>query len=64
MVPDLAEKILGTSTSLGMANGPFPGAGELESQCILGNGLVKMLTSGYTSDQAIDYVVAETKKLM
>jgi ABC-type glycerol-3-phosphate transport system substrate-binding protein len=64
MVPEMAKKILSTSTSLVMANGPFPGAGEMESQCILGNGLVKMLTNGYTAEQAVDYVVSETKKLM
>jgi len=64
MVPDMALYILSTSTSLGMVNGPFPGAGEFESRCILGNGLVKMLTENATAEEAVDYVVEELNNLM
>ena len=64
MVPDMALDILSTSNGLGMVNGPFPGAGEFESQCILGNGLIKMLSDGYSADQAVDYIVGELEKLL
>lgn len=64
MVPDMALDILSNSTGLGMANGPFPGAGEFESQSILGNGLIKMLSEGYTADEAVDYIIAELEKLL
>ena len=64
MVPDMALSILATASSLGMSNGPFPGAGEFESKSILGNALVKMLVNGYTADQAVDYVVNELKALL
>lgn len=64
MVPDLALKILSTSTGLVMANGPFPGSGEFEAQNILGNALVRMLTSGETAEQAVDYIVAELENLL
>ena len=40
------------------------GAGEFESQCILGNGLIKMLSDGYSADQAVDYIVGELEKLL
>ncbi|MGE5615204.1 MAG: ABC transporter substrate-binding protein [Bacillota bacterium] len=64
MVPDMALNILATSTSLGMVNGPFPGAGEFEARCILGNGLVKMLSENYTAEQAVEYIIDELEKLM
>lgn len=64
MVPDMALDILSTSTSLGMVNGPFPGAGEFESKCILGNALIKMLSENATAEQAVDYIVDELEKLM
>ncbi len=64
MVPDLALKILSTSTGLVMANGPFPGSGEFEAQSVLGNALVRMLTSNYSAEQAVDYVVAELENMM
>lgn len=64
LVPDMALEILSTSTSLGMVNGPFPGAGEFESQMILGNGLVKMLVDGYTAEQAVDFVVEQVQALI
>ena len=64
MVPDMALDILSTSNGLGMVNGPFPGAGEFESQCILGNGLIKMLSDGYSADQAVDYILGELEKLL
>ncbi len=64
MVPDMALNILATASSLGMSNGPFPGAGEFESRSILGNALVKMLVNGYTAEQAVDYVVNELKTLL
>lgn len=64
MVPDMALEILSESTSLGMVNGPFPGAGEFESQCILGNGLIRMLTDSYTAEEAVDYIVEELEKLL
>lgn len=64
MVPDMALEILSGSTSLGMVNGPFPGAGEFESQCILGNGLIRMLTDSYTAEEAVDYIVEELEKLL
>lgn len=64
LVPDMALDILSTSSSLVMANGPFPNAGEVESQKILGNALIKMLSEGYTSAQAVDYIVSEIENLM
>ena len=47
-----------------MKYGPFPGSGEMESQSILGNGLVKMLVNDYSAEQAIDYVIEEIEALM
>lgn len=64
MVPDMALDILKTSSALTMANGPFPGAGEVESRMILGNALVMMLSKNATADQAVDYVASELKKLL
>ena len=64
MVPDMALDILSTSNGLTMVNGPFPGAGEFEAQCVLGNGLIKMLSDGYSADQAVDYIVGELEKLL
>lgn len=64
LVPDMALDILSTSSSLGMVNGPFPGAGEFESQCILGNGLVKMLSDGFTAEEAVDYIIGELENLL
>ncbi len=64
LVPNMALDILSTSSSLGMVNGPFPGAGEFESQCILGNGLVKMLSDGFTAEEAVDYIIGELKNLL
>ena len=64
MVPDMALDILSTSSSLVMVHGPFPNAGEVESQKILGNALVLMLNEGYTAEQAVDYVVSTIEGLM
>ncbi len=64
LVPDMALDILSTSSSLGMVNGPFPGAGEFESQSILGNGLIKMLVNGFTAEEAIDYIISELSHLL
>ncbi len=64
LVPDMALDILETSTSLVMVNGAFPNAGEFESQRILGNALINMLTQGYTAEQAVDYIIECTEDLM
>ena len=64
LVPDMALDILSTSSSLGMVNGPFPGAGEFESQSILGNALVKMFSEGYSAEKAVDYIVDELENLL
>lgn len=64
MVPDMALDILATSSGVVMSNGPFPAAGEIESQNTIGNALVKMLTEGYTAEQAVDYLIGEIEKVM
>ncbi|MEF9974244.1 MAG: sugar ABC transporter substrate-binding protein [Clostridia bacterium] len=64
LVPDMALDILNTASSLCMNNGPFPVSGEMESQCILGNGLVKMLVDDYSAEQAVDYVLENIASLM
>lgn len=64
LVPDMALDILSTSSSLGMVNGPFPGAGEFEAQSILGNGLVKMLINNFTAEEAVDYIIKELSNLL
>lgn len=64
LVPDMALEILETSTSLVMVNGAFPNAGEVESQRILGNALINMLTEGYTAEQAVDYIVESIEDLL
>lgn len=64
LVPDMALDILGTSSSLVMVNGPFPNAGEVESQAILGNALVNMLIKGYSAEQAVDFIIEEIEGLM
>lgn len=64
MVPDMALDILATSSSLVMTNGAFPNAGEVESQCILGNALVNMLINDYTAEEAVDYIVEEIEELL
>lgn len=64
MVPDMALDILATSSGVVMSNGPFPAAGEIESQNTIGNALVKMLTEGYSAEQAVDYLIGEIEKVM
>lgn len=63
-VPDMALNILSHSAALAMWNGPFPGAGELESRKVLGDALANMLVKGISADQAVDQVISGIKQLL
>ncbi|MDD3059127.1 MAG: extracellular solute-binding protein [Spirochaetia bacterium] len=64
MVPEMALSILKDATGLTMANGPFPGAGEVESKSLLGNPLANMLIKGINANQAADQLIADLKALL
>lgn len=64
MVPDMALSILKDATGLTMANGPFPGAGEVESRSLLGNPLSNMLIKGISAEKAADQLIADLKSLL
>ena len=64
LVPDMALQILNRSTGVGMANGPFPNAGEIESHSVLNDPLNNMLIKGISAEQAVDQLVEALEALL
>ena len=63
-IPDLVMQALDSASFLMFANGPFPYAGEVETQELLARPLIEMFTRGINATQATDLLIRELQDLI
>ena len=64
LMPDIALQTLSNASFLMFANGPFPYAGEVETQELLAKPIVEMFTRNITVEQAVDNLLRDLQALI
>jgi ABC-type glycerol-3-phosphate transport system substrate-binding protein len=62
--PDIVMEALNSASFLMFANGPFPFAGEVETQQLLARPIIEMFNRGITAAQAADLLISDLQNLL